>query len=136
MIPGMFRLRERLQAYYLRESTDIVRGLAYERGAELAEALKELEEREAALAAVDERMAAVERRLQEADVADDARPAVDRLLTRLEDREHTLREARDELELVQRRLGEATRKSEAQGVELAELRAELSRDRPHSPGRG
>jgi chromosome segregation ATPase len=123
----MFRLRERLQSYYLRESTEIVRGLAYERGADLAQALKALEEREIALAVVEERMAAIGRRLQETDVEDDSGPAVDRLLVRLEDRERSLAQAREDFERLQRQLADASRKSEAQGIELAELRAELTR---------
>jgi hypothetical protein len=59
----VFRLRERLQAYYLRESAEIARGLAADRGAELASALDALEERETALVAAEDRAAAVEQRL-------------------------------------------------------------------------
>jgi chromosome segregation ATPase len=127
MNAGMFRLRERLQSYYLQESTQIVRGLAYERGADLAEALKALEEREIAIAVVEERMAAIERRLQDDDGEDESGPAVDRLLARLDDRERALRQTRDDFEGLQRQLAESGRKSEALGIELAELRAELAR---------
>ena len=126
MNAGMFRLRERLQSYYLQESTQIVRGLAYERGADLAEALKALEEREIAMAVVEERMAVIERRLQDSEGEDESGPAIDRARPlRLDER--TLHQTRDDCEGPQRQLAESGRKSEALGIELAELRAELAR---------